>query len=367
MTPAGPAFRARPLERQTVTPQKRVMPAEWEQHDATWIAWPHHEPDWPGKLGAIPWVYAEIVRVLHAHERVEILCHDESVRDSAKDALDAHGVAVGGYQLHIVPNDRVWLRDSAPTFVWSDDGTVQLTNWRFNGWAKYENHTLDERVGEAIGEITGLPRLIPRRPPQGEWLVLEGGGIETNGAGTLLVTEEWLLSDVQIRNPGMTRADYEKAFAEYLGISHTIWLGEGCVGDDTHGHIDDIARFVSPGVVLLAYESDESDANHRPSVDNLARLEAVSKKQPLRIVKLPYPRVVMMDGQRLPASYANFYIANGVVIVPTFNDPNDRVALEIIAKEFPDREVVGIHSLDLVWGLGTLHCLSQQQPSAPGK
>src|SRR6476620_7603476 len=148
MTPAGPAYRARPAERQRVKPQKRIMPAEWERHDATWIAWPHHEPDWPGKLGAIPWVYAEIVRALHAHERVEILCHDESVRDNAKIALDAHGVAVGGYRLHIVPNDRVWLRDSAPTFVCSDDGTVQLTNWRFNGWAKYENHALDERVGE---------------------------------------------------------------------------------------------------------------------------------------------------------------------------------------------------------------------------
>jgi Peptidylarginine deiminase and related enzymes len=196
--------------------------------------------------------------------------------------------------------------------------------------------------------------------------VLEGGGIETDGAGTLMVTEEWLLSDVQVRNPGMTRSDYEKAFSEYLGITNTIWLGEGCVGDDTHGHIDDIARFASPGVVLLAYESDENDANHRQSADNLARLESASKTQPLRVVKLPYPRPVIMDGQRLPASYANFYIANGIVIVPTFNDPNDRTALEIIAREFPSREVVGIHSLDLVWGLGTLHCLSQQQPAAPG-
>ena len=366
MTPAGPAFRMRPVERQSVKAQTRFMPAEWERHDATWIAWPHHEPDWPGKLGAIPWVYAEIVRTLHAHERVEIICHDESVRDSARAVLDAHGIAAGGYRLHIVPNDRVWLRDSAPTFVWSNDATVQLTNWRFNGWAKYENHSLDERIGEAIEEITGLSRLTARRPGQGEWLVLEGGGIETDGAGTLMVTEEWLLSDVQVRNPGMTREEYEIAFAEYLGITNTIWLGEGCVGDDTHGHIDDIARFASPGVVLLAYESDRTDANYRQSADNLARLKAAAKSHPLRIVKLPYPRPVMMDDQRLPASYANFYIANGIVIVPTFNDANDRVALEIIAKEFPGREVVGIHSLDLVWGLGTLHCLSQQQPSAPG-
>lgn len=344
----------------------RIMPPEWAPHDATWIAWPHHEPDWPGKLGPIPWVYAEIVRALHTHERVEILCNDERILDSSRAALDAHGVASGGYRLHLVPTDRVWMRDSAPTFVWTGEGDVELVNWHFNGWAKYDNHSLDERVGEAVEEITGLPRLIARRPDRGEWLVLEGGGIETDGAGTLMVTEEWLVSDIQVRNPGMTREDYESAFAEYLGITNTIWLGNGCVGDDTHGHIDDIARFASPGVVLLAYEENPKDANHASSVDNLARLEGAPSGGALRIVKLPYPRVVIMDGQRLPASYANFYIANGIVIVPTFNDPKDRVALEIIAREFPGREVVGIHSLDLVWGLGTLHCLSQQQPAAPG-
>ena len=339
------------------------MPAEWERHDATWISWPHHEPDWPGKLGAIPWVYAEIVRALHTHERVEILCNDESVRDSARAALDAHGVSAEGYRLHLVPTDRVWLRDSAPTFVWRNNG-VELANWRFNGWAKYDNHALDEKVGEAIETITHIPRTKAIRPDNGDWLVLEGGGMDTDGAGSLLVTEEWLLSDTQVRNPGMTRDEYEKAFSKYLGITNTIWLGNGCVGDDTHGHIDDIARFASRGVVILAYEENPNDANHASSVDNLARLE--SANPPLRVVKLPYPRAVVMDGQRLPASYANFYIANGIVLVPTFNDVNDRVALEIIAREFPGREVVGIHSLDLVWGLGTLHCLSQQQPSPPG-
>lgn len=367
MSPARPAIMsARAAAPGSTDTSRRLMPAEWAPHSATWIAWPHHEPDWPGKLGAIPWVYAEIVRALHRHERVEILCHDESVRDSARTALDAHDVSAGGYRLHIVPTDRVWLRDSAPTFTVTSGREIELINWRFNGWAKYENHSLDERVGEAIGKITGLQRVLARRPEQGEWLVLEGGGIETDGAGTLMVTEEWLLSDTQIRNPGMTRAEYEAAFAEYLGITNTIWLGEGCVGDDTHGHIDDIARFAAPGVVLLAYEADAKDANHRQSADNLARLEAASRDSPLRIVKLPYPRPVIMEGQRLPASYANFYIANGIVIVPTFNDANDRVALEIIAREFPGREIVGIHAVDLVWGLGTLHCLTQQQPASPG-
>ncbi len=304
-------------------------------------------------------MYAEIVRALHRHERVEILCHDESVLASAQQALDSHSVSAEGYRLHVVPNDRVWLRDSAPTFIWNENGDVELMNWRFNGWAKYDNYSRDEKVGEAVERVTDLPRITPARAG-GSRFVLEGGGIETDGAGSMLVTEEWLLSDVQIRNLGMGRADYEAAFREYLGITNTIWLGKGCVGDDTHGHVDDIARYSAPGVVLLAFEADPTDGNHQQSVDNLRRLEAAGQ----RVVKLPYPRPLVMDGQRLPASYANFYVANGIVIVPTFNDPNDRVALEIIAAEFPGREVVGIHSVDLVWGFGTLHCLTQQQPAA---
>jgi agmatine deiminase len=348
-------------------PLRYAMPAEWERHEATWIAWPHHEPDWPGKLGAIPWVYAEIVRALHTHERVEILCNDDVARGSATAVLNAHGVSPEGYRLHTVPTDRVWLRDSAPTFVWRDDGSVQLMNWRFNAWAKYENYRLDENIGAAIEAITGLPRLEPLRPDDSERLVFEGGGLETDGAGRMLVTEEWLLSDIQVRNPRMTRESYEAGFASYLGATDTIWLGKGSVGDDTHGHIDDVARFAAQGVVLLAFEEDRSDANHRASVENLERLEVASRERPLRIVRLPYPRPVMMDGQRLPASYANLYIANGVVLVPTFNDAMDRIALDIIAAEFPDREIIGIHSVDLVWGLGTIHCLTQQQPAPRGK
>jgi agmatine deiminase len=300
------------------------------------------------------------VRALHAHERVEILCHDQTVRRDAERALDAHGVDLSQLRLHIVPNDRVWLRDSAPSFVWNE-GNVELVNWRFNGWAKYDNYERDEKVGEAVERITGLPRTMAKRPDDKSWMVLEGGGIETDGAGSLLVTEEWLLSDVQVRNPGMSRQDYEDAFSEYLGVTSTIWLGNGCAGDDTHGHIDDVARFTPSGAVILAYEEDRFDANHASSADNLERLEAAGR----RVVKIPYPRALIMEGQRLPASYANYYVANDVVIVPTFNDPNDRVALGIIASEHPRREVVGIHAVDLVWGLGTLHCLTQQQPAPP--
>jgi agmatine deiminase len=342
--------------------QTHRMPAEWAPHAATWIAWPHHEPDWPGKLEPIVWVYAEIVRALHRHERVEILCHSEVVLGDARSRLDAHDCDPEGYRLHLVPNDRVWLRDSAPTAVHDADGNVVLANWCFNAWAKYDNYAQDAKVGEAIARLTGLPRIAPQRPDGGGRLVLEGGGIETNGAGRLLVTEEWLLSDVQVRNPGLTREGYESAFAETLGTPQTIWLGEGCVGDDTHGHVDDIARFVSAETVVLAHEEDPADDNHRRSVDNLRRLQLVAGP-PLRVKTLPFPRSVMMAEQRLPASYANFYVANGVVLVPTFNDPRDRVALNILAELFPGREVVGIHAVDLVWGLGTLHCLTQQEPA----
>jgi len=344
----------------------RRWPAEWEKHDATWLAWPHHEPDWPGKLAPIPWVYAEIVRVLARNERVEILCHEPSVRESALAHLKSHGVGPGpNVRLHTVPTDRVWLRDSSPTWI-AQDRRLELVNWRFNAWAKYDNFGRDERVGDAIARITGAPRVEPQRPDGDGRVVLEGGAIETDGEGTMLTTEECLLSSVQERNPGLSRVDYENVFREWLGIRETIWLGEGCVGDDTHGHVDDVARFVAPGVVVVAYESDPNDENHLRSVDNVRRLElAGGAAGALKIVKLPFPRPVVMNGERLPASYANFYIANKTVIVPTFNDQNDRIALNTLATLLPDREVVGIHAVDLVWGLGTLHCLTQQQPAPP--
>jgi agmatine deiminase len=342
------------------------MPAEWELHRATWIAWPHHEPDWPGKLGAIPWVYAEIVRVLAEHEPVEILCHNRDVMEGARAAVGAHGVRRDRVRLHDVATDRVWLRDSAPTGVLDRTGDVVMLDWAFNGWAKYDNWQHDSAVGSAVSRLTGIRREQPHRS-NGDRIVLEGGGIEVNGRGLMLVTEEWLLSDVQVRNPGATREEYERIFDEWLGATHTIWLGEGCVGDDTHGHIDDVARFVSMDTVVLAVEDDPADENHARSMDNVRRLEAASGTTgvgPLRIVRLPFPRPVIMDGTRLPASYANFYIGNGIVVVPTFNDPRDRIALNTLADLMPAHRIVGIHAVDLVWGLGTIHCLTQQEPAA---
>ena len=342
----------------------RRWPAEWERHDATWIAWPHHAPDWPGKFEAIPWVYADIVRALHPHETVRILCQDDAASAEARRVLLAHSVVLERNAFHVVPTNRSWVRDSAPTGVLGPAG-IEWIGWSFNAWAKYDNFDKDGQVRRVLSELTGRPLVKPERPDTGGPLVLEGGGIETDGAGGLLVTEEWLLSNDQVRNAGMTREAYEDAFREYLGIERTIWLGEGAVGDDTHGHVDDIARFVDRHTVVLAHEADPADENHRRTADNLRRLELAGRQWPggLGVVTLPFPRPVVMEGERLPASYANFYIANGAVLVPTFNDPNDRVALHTLAELFPDREVVGIHSVDLVWGLGTLHCLTQQQPA----
>jgi agmatine deiminase len=281
--------------------------------------------------------------------------------------LDAHAVAPERVRLHQVATDRVWLRDSAPTGVVDETGRVALINWVFNAWAKYDNWRRDAAVGEAIASITSATRLEPTCGTSGRRIVLEGGGFDVNGRGAVLTTEEWLLSDVQVRNPGLGRADYEALFATWLGAGTTIWLGEGCVGDDTHGHVDDVARFVAPDTVVLAIEADPADENHARSMDNLRRLESASNSPgvgPLRIVALPFPRPVTMNGERLPASYANFYIANRVVLVPTFNDANDRKALDTLAALMPSRQVVGIHAVDLVWGLGTLHCLTQQEPLA---
>ena len=348
-------------------PSRWRMPAEWEPHRATWIAWPHFEPDWPGKLAPIPWVYGEIARVLADFETVEILCHSDEVRESARAILAAHAVRFDRIRLNLVETDRTWLRDSAPTALMDAGGNLTLASWAFNAWAKYPNYSLDAKVGIAIANLTGLPRVEPVRSDTGGRVVLEGGGIEVNGDGLLLVTEEWLLSNVQVRNPGLTRADYEAIFAEWLGIRQTIWLGDGCAGDDTHGHVDDIARFVARDTVVLAVEDDPSDDNHRKSMDNLRRLELAGRDAsigPLRVVRLPFPRKVMMTGERLPASYANFYIANGVVIVPTFNDVNDRLALNTLAELMPRHQIIGLHAVDLVWGLGTLHCLTQQEPQS---
>jgi agmatine deiminase len=341
------------------------MPAEWEPHEATWIAWPHHRDDWPGKFEAIPWVYAEIVRHLHQSEEVRILVNGPAGERRARAVLEKLPLDWVRIVFYRVPTDRVWTRDFGPYVVLGEDGRRCQLNWQFNGWAKYPNHERDNNVSIRVAKHLLRPCDWVNPSHNGHRVVLEGGSIDVNGAGLLLTTEECLLSDVQQRNPSFTRADYEAVFAEYLGVRKVLWLNRGIAGDDTHGHVDDLARFVGPCTVVTAVEDDPSDGNYAPLRENLERLRGMTDLdgRPLEVVPLPMPRAVVFDGQRLPASYANFYIANDRVLVPTFNDPADRRALGVLAELFPDRKVVGIHAVDLVWGLGTLHCLTQQQPA----
>jgi agmatine deiminase len=328
------------------------MPAEWEPHEATWIAWPHNRDDWPGRFTPIPWVYAEIVRKLARVERVRILIQDRASEQAARRVLRKSGANLDAVEFFHATTDRGWTRDYGPLFVRNRAGEVALTNWRFNAWAKYDDWRNDAAIPGMLSRALKLRAWEPG-------LVLEGGSIDVNGKGLLLSTEECLLSPVQARNPQLNRRQIECALCDYLGVRRILWLGNGIVGDDTHGHVDDLARFVNADTVVVASEADRADANYEPLRENLAIL----RKLPLRVLKLPMPAPLVFNGRRLPASYANFYIANGLVLVPTFNDPNDRVALNTLARLFPDRLVTGINAVELVWGLGTLHCMTQQQPA----
>jgi len=327
------------------------MPAEWEPHEATWLAWPHEKSDWPGKFEPIPWVYGEIVRHLSRAERVRILVENEDAEERVRRILRKCHANADAVEFFHLPTNRSWTRDYCPIFV--KNRGVAIAHWRFNGWAKYSNYERDATVPAALAETLRMERIETG-------LVLEGGSIDVNGARKLLTTEECLLSDVQARNPGVSRRSLEMAFKKYLGISEVIWLNRGIAGDDTHGHVDDLARFTARDTVVTVVEPDRNDANHEPLEENLARLRA---RKDLRTVTLPMPEPVYFNGQRLPASYANFYIANGMVLAPVFGDPNDRVALNTLARLFPDRAVIGIPSRDLVLGLGTLHCMTMQQPA----
>jgi agmatine deiminase len=330
------------------------MPAEWEPHEATWLAWPHEKSDWPGKFAPIPWLYGEIVRHLARVERVRILVQDRDAEEGVRRILKKCHADLAAVEFFHHPTNRSWTRDYCPLFVKNKAGEVAATHWRFNGWAKYDNCGDDARTPAFIARQLKMQRFETG-------LVLEGGSIDVNGAGKLLTTEECLLSDVQARNPGLGRQGIERAFHDFLGIHEVIWLNRGIAGDDTHGHIDDLARFTDIDSVAIVVERDKSDVNHEPLKENLDRLRA---RKDLRITTLPMPEPVYFAGQRLPASYANFYIANQLVLVPTFGDKNDAAALRTLEGLFRERYVVGIPCRDLVLGLGTLHCMTQQQPAS---
>jgi agmatine deiminase len=350
-----------------------IMPAEWEPHVSSWLAWPHFRGDWPGKFEPIPWVYAEIIRNLTRHERVELIVNNAEGEKRARKILKLANALNKNVRFHRWPTNRVWTRDSGCTFVRDPENSSRAgvpaphsalgaIKWRFNAWAKYPNYRHDERIGSLMARAARTVEI--RAVHNRERVVLEGGSIDVNGRGVLLTTEECLLSKVQQRNPGFRRDDYEAVFAKYLGIQKVVWLGRGIVGDDTHGHVDDITRFVSPDTIVTMVERDPKDPNHEPLQENLRRLKSASGQdgRPFTIVELPMPRPVVFERRRLPASYGNFYIANRIVLVPVFNDANDHVALNILGELFPDREIVPIYSGDLIWGFGALHCMTQQQP-----
>ena len=402
------------------------MPAEWEPHAATWLAWPHYHGDWPGKFEPIPWVYTEIIRNLARHERVELVVNNAPAEKQVRKLVTRANADLTNVQFRRWPTNRVWLRDSgciftkanvgtaapgrppgalAPNLDWeghdlssepalskqsapkgadhdsyqgtasavpqgrkidralAPDATLRAANFRFNAWAKYSNYRQDDKIGTLMASATHSQEIRPQH--NNTRIVLEGGSIDVNGQGTLLTTEECLLSKVQQRNPGLSRKDYETLFADYLGAPNVIWLGKGIAGDDTHGHVDDLTRFVATDTVVTMIEPNRKDVNHKPLKDNLRRLQAAHDQagKPLNIVELPMPSPIIFEQRRLPASYANFYIANGIVLVPVFNDPNDRLALNTLTELFPKREVVPIYSGDLIWGLGTTHCMTQQQPA----
>jgi agmatine deiminase len=342
------------------------MPAEWEPHESTWLAWPHFRGDWPDKFEPIPWVYAEIVRNLASHERVDLIVNDANWEKKARRVLEKAGALSENIRFHHWRTDRVWTRDSGCVFLtWSADradSRLLALHFQFNAWAKYSNYKCDETSGERMAAVARAR--VVRPFSKKHRVVLEGGSIDVNGCGTLLTTEECLLSTAQQRNPPMDRAAYEQMFADYLGVQSVIWLDSGITGDDTHGHVDDITRFVAPNTVITMIEPNERNENYAPLRANLGRLKnaRTSDGKKLKIIEIPMPRPVVFEGRPLPASYANFYIANGVLLVPVFNDPNDRMALDTLAELFPTREIVPIYSGDLIWGFGALHCMTQQQP-----
>jgi len=340
------------------------MLAEWAPHEGTFLGWPHELTDWPGKFAPIPWAFAEIVRHLARVERVYLLVEDRAAESRVKLILKKSHANLENVEFMRVPTDRGWMRDSGPICIANKSGEAAFNHFVFNGWAKYPNHKRDARAVTRINKTLRRKIFLPIH--NGGRVILEGGSIDVNGLGTLLTTEECLQSKIQERNPGFTKNDYQEVFRDYLGVTNVIWLKNGIAGDDTHGHVDDLSRFVDPTTVVTIVEENKSDANYSALQENFTLLKSAKDQdgKPLRVETLPMPAPIFFDHQRLPASYANFYVANKVVLVPVFNDPSDRIALNTLAKLFPGREIVPIYCRDVVLGLGTIHCMTQQLPAS---
>ncbi len=336
------------------------MPAEWEKQKSTWIAWPHNDKDWPNKFDLIPEIFARIIFHISKDQIVNILVENNILKKRAILILRNFKVNFSNIKFKFCKTDRVWLRDSFPLFVKNNQNEKILINWKFNAWAKYNNFKKDNSIINKIKKILNLRVISPRLYKKK--VVLEGGAIDVNGKGALITTEECLLSKVQQRNPGLKKKDYEKIFLNYLGVKKIIWLKKGIAGDDTHGHIDDLARFVSENKIFLAYESNKKDLNYKTLRNNFKIIKKFNISKKLKVIKMPMPKAKYIDGTRVPASYLNFYIANKVVLVPTYNDENDKFALKIFKKHIKNRKIIPIDCSTLIWGLGAIHCMTQQEP-----
>ena len=336
------------------------MPAEWEKQDSTWIAWPHNKDDWPGKFEYIPEVFSNIIYHILKVQKVNLLIQNSREKDVVLQILKKKKINIKNLHFISCKTDRAWLRDSFPIFVKNKNGKKKLINWKFNAWAKYNNFSKDRNIHLKIKNFKKYKVITPRL--KNKHIVLEGGSIDVNGKDTVLTTRECLLSTVQQRNPGLKKTDYENIFRKFLGIKNVVWLNKGIKGDDTHGHIDDIARFISKNKIFVAFEKNKKDKNHKILCENIKVLEKFSKKNKIKIIQVPMPKPKFIQNIRLPASYLNFYIANKIVLLPTFNDPNDNSVIKLFKKHFKNRKVIPVDCSVLVWGFGTIHCLTQQEP-----
>ena len=338
------------------------MPAEWEPQRSTWIAWPHNQKDWPGKFREIPWIFGKIITELSKVQSVNILVKNKSDQKKASLFLNIFGAKIKNIRFLICKTDRAWTRDFLPIFIKDVKKRNVISNWEFNGWAKYKNFKNDNRAFLKINNFKKIKVVKPKYNKKN--IILEGGSIDVNGSGLLLTTMQCLLSKIQQRNKGFKKNDYNQIFNKFFGTKKVIWLNKGIYGDDTHGHIDDIARFVSKNKIFIALEKNKKDKNFKNLKENIEIIKKFKKKnfKKLKIIYIPMPEPKYIDGIRLPASYLNFYIANKIVLVPSFNDPKDKVILKIFKKHFKNRKVILIDSSILVWGFGTIHCLTQQEP-----
>ena len=337
------------------------MPAEWEKQKSTWIAWPHNKKDWPNKFESIPHVFAEIISYISKVQIVNLLIQNKKFKKKIINHLKQKKAKINNIKIITCKTDRVWVRDSGPIFLKDKKKNIILSNWNFNAWAKYKNFKNDNLINLNISKIKKyqILNIVYKNKP----VTLEGGSIDVNGYGLLLTTRECLLSKIQQRNPGLGIKDYKAIFKKALGVRKIIWLDRGIYGDDTHGHIDDVARFVSKNKIFLAVENNKKDKNFKNLKKNLDILnKIIINKKKLKIIKIPMPSPKIIEGTRVPATYLNFYIANKIVLVPVYNDSRDKIVINIFKKNFKSRKIIPINCSELIWGFGAIHCMTQQEP-----